>query len=680
MQLETHRRLARYTAGLLLLVAMSLRAQQDAPQHGALGITFATKATTTLGVPVASVIKAGPADQAGLRPGDIVVGVGGVEVNSRNLQAELQKHAPGASIGVDYLRNGKVAQVTVTLADPAALYSSAAAAGDIQAQFTLGAMYRDGSGVLKDDVQAVHWFRKSAEQGFAPAQLNLGWMYEAGRGVPQDLSEAVHWFQKAADQGRPLAQLHLGWMYEVGRGVPQDLAQAAKLYRLSADQGDANAQTSLGWMYEHGRGMPKDNSQALHLYRMAAGRGNPRAQNNLAILYRDGTGVPLDYAEAVGWFRKAADQGAPDGLANLALMYETGRGVPKDLAEAARLYAEAARLYRIAADKGNGYAMTNLGRMYAAGQGVAKDLSEAARLFRLAADRGNPHGQTNLGFAYQQGQGVAKDQTEAVKWFRLAANQGDVRAQQVLRLLSDHPLAATPGPQAQNATLYGTIYDASNTPAGGVTIVLENSGTSFHRLVSSSADGFYSFSGIPPADGYRVSARRDGRELDARTGVSLHVGDQRIVFPPLKEPVTVAARDSSPSDVLASLRQMADHGSADSQFNLGALYSRGITVPEDHTEAAKWMQKAADQGLSLAQFTLGQMYRDGDGVPRDKVAAYMWFMLAQASGNDVANTALEQMAESMTKAQMADAQRRALEWLAVHQKQGSSSEQASHPQ
>ena len=39
---------------------------------------------------------------------------------------------------------------------------------------------------MKDDAEAVKWYRKSAEQGFAFAQRNLGVHYAVGSGVAQD--------------------------------------------------------------------------------------------------------------------------------------------------------------------------------------------------------------------------------------------------------------------------------------------------------------------------------------------------------------------------------------------------------------------------------------------------------------------------------------------------------------
>ncbi len=62
-------------------------------------------------------------------------------------------------------------------------------------------------GVPQDDKQAVHWYTKSAEQGFAAAQYNLGMMYAEGKGVPQDDKQAVHWspnLQSKVLRGRSL--------------------------------------------------------------------------------------------------------------------------------------------------------------------------------------------------------------------------------------------------------------------------------------------------------------------------------------------------------------------------------------------------------------------------------------------------------------------------------------------
>ena len=53
------------------------------------------------------------------------------------------------------------------------------------------------------------WYRKAAEQGDSDAQCNLGCCYHMGSGVAKDQAEAVGWYRKAAEQGNSAAQVSL---------------------------------------------------------------------------------------------------------------------------------------------------------------------------------------------------------------------------------------------------------------------------------------------------------------------------------------------------------------------------------------------------------------------------------------------------------------------------------------
>ncbi len=55
--------------------------------------------------------------------------------------------------------------------------------GDAGAQCELGRRYYNGTGVAKDFVEAMKWYRKAAEQGDAFAQLTLGSSYYFGNDV-----------------------------------------------------------------------------------------------------------------------------------------------------------------------------------------------------------------------------------------------------------------------------------------------------------------------------------------------------------------------------------------------------------------------------------------------------------------------------------------------------------------
>lgn len=60
------------------------------------------------------------------------------------------------------------------------------------------ALYGRGVAVIEsknDDAEAAKWFRKAADKGHADAQHSLGWMYAQGKGVLKDDAEAVKWYQ-----------------------------------------------------------------------------------------------------------------------------------------------------------------------------------------------------------------------------------------------------------------------------------------------------------------------------------------------------------------------------------------------------------------------------------------------------------------------------------------------------
>jgi TPR repeat protein len=118
--------------------------------------------------------------------------------------------------------------------------------GDAKSQERLGAAFFLGKGGLtKDEVEAVKWFRKAAEQNVADAQFSLGVCYANGQGVTKDDAESVKWFRKAAEQNLADAQYNLGVCYDSGEGVAKDEVEAYKWWLLAAGQGNDDAKYNM---------------------------------------------------------------------------------------------------------------------------------------------------------------------------------------------------------------------------------------------------------------------------------------------------------------------------------------------------------------------------------------------------------------------------------------------------
>ncbi len=293
-------------------------------------------------------------------------------------------------------------------------YRKAAEQGHAEAQYWLGYAYGIGNGVEENDTQAYIWYSLSGANGenvgrmlqfmsermtpteVARAQLALGHAYAGGKAVEADMAQAVHWYRKAAEQGDAEAQSMLAKAYLSGEGVKQDFTQAyiwlsllskaegqvteetlenlrrrmtpaevaraqelatqrfeeieaqaeqnraaaakakaeqnqAAAAKAKAEQGDARAQFSLGEAYRHGEGVEEDDEQAAHWYRQAAEQGHAEAQYMLGLAYRFGQGVEQDHEQAVHWYRKAAEQGDADAQFRMGSAYGLGEGVELDL-------------------------------------------------------------------------------------------------------------------------------------------------------------------------------------------------------------------------------------------------------------------------------------------------------------------------------------------------------------
>ncbi len=189
--------------------------------------------------------------------------------------------APAATPGESLLGPGEA--YVDTLVDVGVLLELAEQ-GDARAAFLLGTRYASGRGGVRDDSEAVRWFRRAADLGLGEAQYNLGVMYAHGRGVERDPYEAARWFRVAAENGVAEAQYNLGTFYGLGIGVPRDERLAAEWLRRAADARLPEAQYNLGVLYEHGRGVRLDARAALVWYQRAAEAGYRPARERLASL------------------------------------------------------------------------------------------------------------------------------------------------------------------------------------------------------------------------------------------------------------------------------------------------------------------------------------------------------------------------------------------------------------
>ncbi len=280
----------------------------------------------------------GPASQAGLRAGDVVVSINGVAMtNGPQLRQHVAQMSPGSQATVEIWRFVPEASDYVTT------LRRLGEQGNAAVMAMLGSMYANGKGVTRDDAEAVRWYRAGSNAGHAVSMIELANLTMDGRGTERNAQEGVRLYRSAADTGNHYAMWRYGLILLDGKSATKDTAQASQLFRRAADGGFAPAMYDLAVMHANAIGMPRNYQEAARLYQKAVELNNSASMVNLGLLYSEGKGVELDESKAVELYRRSVELNQPSGMQNLAAMLDNGRGTQRDPEQAAELVLRAIR-------------------------------------------------------------------------------------------------------------------------------------------------------------------------------------------------------------------------------------------------------------------------------------------------------------------------------------------------
>ena len=267
-----------------------------------------------------------------------------------------------------------------------------------------------------DFVQAVHWFRQAAEQGYREAQNKLALRYQQGEGVEQDSIQAAYWLRLAAEQGLAQAQRNLGYCHEDGEGVEQSYEQAAYWLHQAAVQSDAAAQHALGVCWYKGQGVEQDSCTALYWFVQAAEEGHTGAQFIAGAMYRSGDGIEADHYAAKKFFQKAVENSTAQTSELESMALEMARNELEFLEE------------EIAA--AGDYENENLDIALDYLREEKYDL--ALHVLKKAARVSNSTAQNLLGTLLFMGENVEEDIEQGIAWLERASKLGNREAQEFL--------------------------------------------------------------------------------------------------------------------------------------------------------------------------------------------------------------------------------------------------------
>ena len=95
---------------------------------------------------------------------------------------------------------------------------------------------------------------------------------------------------------------------------------------------------------------------------------------------------------------------------------------------------------------------------------------------------------------------------------------------------------------------------------------------------------------------------------------------------------------------IASIRQRAEKGSSEAQYQLAWHYYVGTGVARDPRQGLTWLQKSAAQGYVAAEHAMGVLFQEGDeSVSQNPHEAARWFRKAARQKNTDAQERLSAM-------------------------------------
>lgn len=558
--------------------------------------------------------------------------------------------------------------------------------GDTEAQFHLAAKFHFGNGVPQDYTTAATWYRRAAlaleaapwhspRGSLFPATENRAWWPRGADRYPFDHRTWYPWawpYQtgwyggyrwypwyrvgthdftgydlptliKAADGGLLDAQYHLGLRYFHGDGAPRDPEKAARAFHRAAIRLVAGAFSDTA-PTPPARPVPAE-------VRRKAGRADIPALFQTGTRYFAGKKVNQNFQRAAECFKEVIE-----ACADLTWPPFQGRDLPP-------ASSTAIPLLQRAADLNDPAALLELGHRHFFGEGAERDYAKAARCYRLVADHagypwrdrihgarsramsladlqarageGDPEACFQLGDRYFFGKSTPKNLPEAARWYRQAILLAGPACPRMPAMASRPPAMAGDGPA----------------PSSPVDPRLTEADVRARRELDQPPPWW------PPAR-YGL-ADADPRDLEHLA----RAGGWAEPFPWYQYRDTYRwYRD------FEHLRQAAEGGDADAQFQLGATYYFGKGLPLNRDEAANWFRRAAGKGHPLAryyltlvyerhedrqalttaaangnaeaQYQLGTLSHYGPETTRNFAEAAQWYAKAATQGHSMAQYAL----------------------------------------
>ena len=145
-----------------------------------------------------------------------------------------------------------------------------------EAQYNLGYFLQSGTAGVKNEKEAIDWYKKSSDSGFNDGHYALMMAYGNGNGIGQNSEKAFEYALKCANNNDETCMWNVINCYLTGNGVKADISKfkewiirLAKLpnpENLALSGNITSARLEIAHLYKNGENFEKDNYQSYLWY------------------------------------------------------------------------------------------------------------------------------------------------------------------------------------------------------------------------------------------------------------------------------------------------------------------------------------------------------------------------------------------------------------------------------
>ena len=463
-------------------------------------------------------------------------------------------------------------------------------------------LYKDGTGVEKNQDKALEYYNKAIERGYYESYESLGFMYILDPEDSQQLNteenqkKAISYFRKGVDLEVPGCLSALAMCYREGYGVPVKEEQSLIWYKKAAGLGDRFSCYQVGYMLYYGKGCNKDDIQAWEWLSKGKEMGDSACNYMLGIMCLDGAARQgKSQKDCIGYFELSAHLGGYAGSMSAMKLYDIFRtrslendAVFEDLEDTYIEYdwaekddAKALKFLKRAVEQGDdGLSAFKYGAILCQDNTGISDPLEGMKYLKEASEKNEPHACVKLGQLYHGSDWVENDDSLAEGYFDKGIcrdyggaylEKGLLQARQAAKMISD------------------------NMPAEQ----------------------------ISPLAGAAMENIRKSEEKSC----CLWDIDFTVVGYNIDEYIT----DEDRSLFFASISRHASRGCLQAILDKGVCMAIGLYGKEkDMKEAARYYEEAAGYGSDVAAKNLADLYSEAEpGFKTDLPAAAYWYSRCQ---------------------------------------------------